>query len=114
MKKVSDKNRIWIFIIVIIIVFSAPSVIDAYKIKELFLSSQVRENAVGANMALRKVYGMGATDLILEKIDKTVDKTVFYFSYYYHHPDKIFHNKKRSFKVTFKDKELINLEDYEE
>ena len=107
-KKIKN-NLIWIVLIIFVILFSVFSIIRIIKIKPLYLYSNVRQDAIQANIVLKKQYGIGATDLKLKRIESEKgNKNIFYFDYNYHHP-AIKTEKKKIFKIIFNNNKLINI-----
>ncbi len=107
--KKTKNNLIWIILIIFVSLISIYSVIRIIKIKPLYLYSNVRKNAVQANIILKKQYGISATDLKLKKIEsENGNKNIFYFNYNYHHPAIKVKNKK-IFKIIFDNNNLINI-----
>ena len=76
--------------------------------KDLYLSKNIRNLAVESNVALRKTYGIGATDAKLKKIETEGGKSIFYFDYKYNHPGKQLGEGEKYF-VEFDDDNLKNV-----
>jgi hypothetical protein len=106
--KISNKFLFWSIIIVICFGASLSSLIRIYNIKEIFLSQEVRKDALLAMGYLKQERGYGATDTELERVVKKNEANVFYFEYYYHSPRII--PEKNEFAVSV-DNGVIKIEE---
>ncbi|MFH1744602.1 MAG: hypothetical protein ABH881_00315 [bacterium] len=110
MEEARQKKYVWTLIIAVALFLSIFFSIKIYQIKDLFLNSSVRTNAIEANMALREIYGLAATDLSLRKIEKRDKRDIFYFDYYYHGSEKEFFVAEKKFKVEFEENKFVMIE----
>lgn len=102
------KKNLWLFLIIIVLLMSVPSIFRIWNIRYLYFSKNIQNLAVESNLALRNTYGIGATDAKLKKIEKIGNHTVFYFNYKYNHPAEE-SVKSEKYLVEFVDSNLKNV-----
>lgn len=98
----------WVFLIAFVFCISIFNIIKVYKIRHLFFSNSVREDAISAIGNLRDNRGYGATDLNLKEIKKENEINKFYFGYIYHHPEI---NSKKKLEVDVKNKSEVTIKE---
>lgn len=105
---IKNKRTFWLAIALIVVLLSSNNWVRIYNLRQVYGNISILKMSLDAVNHFRTNYGLAATDLAMQKVDKTNDdKIEFIFDYKYHSPIiSVEESSRKIIRLTFEKNQI--------